>query len=254
MADQVTVTNGRPEEKKAIQDIEPAKHSLDNGHLQHERLDPSGKPLVPAVTSDPFDPLNFSKLQKWTMTLIVCFYYFLLTYLTTAPIASFSLLEVQFNASYAQVNWSFAIAALGLVFGPLATASLAETYGRRIVMIVSTTVAVIASGCTSIRGQSIGGYMAARFFQGFGAGPAANVGLSIINDISFEHERGFRIGLWAMSANIGSVLGGVSRSFLSCYISVFGADRLPSRRSIGYCELILGRVPRHDSLRGTLAP
>ena len=53
--------------------------------------------------------------------------------------------------------------------------------------------------------------MAARFFQGFGAGPAANVGLSIINDISWEHERGFRIGLWAVAANMGSVLGGLSK-------------------------------------------
>jgi MFS family permease len=53
--------------------------------------------------------------------------------------------------------------------------------------------------------------MAARFFQGFAAGPAANVGLSIINDISWEHERGYRIGLWAMSANVGSVLGGLGK-------------------------------------------
>jgi MFS family permease len=118
---------------------------------------------------------------------------------------------VQFDASYSTVNWSFAISAFGLALGPLFTSALAETYGRRIVMMASTAVALVASGCTSIHGESIGGYMAARFFQGFGAGPAANVGLAIINDISWEHERGFRIGLWAMSANIGSVLGGLSQ-------------------------------------------
>ncbi|KAJ5678395.1 uncharacterized protein N7477_004028 [Penicillium maclennaniae] len=47
--------------------------------------------------------------------------------------------------------------------------------------------------------------MAARFFQRSGAGLSANIGLTVINDLSFEHERGFRVGLLAMSANIGTV-------------------------------------------------
>lgn len=184
-----------------------------DGHLV--RLDPLGKPLVPAATSDPMDPMNFSKPLKWTIISIVVIWYFLLTYLTTTPIPSFSLLELQFDASYDQVNWSFAISCFGLATSPLFTASLADTYGRRIVTVASTAVAVLASGCTGIKNQSISGYMAARFFQGFGAGPAANVGLSIINDISFEHERGFRVGLWVAAANVGTVLGGVIGGFMA---------------------------------------
>ncbi|KIW11202.1 hypothetical protein PV08_10502 [Exophiala spinifera] len=175
----------------------------------------AAKPKVPAPTNDVLDPLNWSRLMKYNIIAIVCFFYFLLTYLTTAPVPSFSLLEEQFDASYNQVNWSFGISAFGLAFGPLVTSSLAETYGRRIVTIISTSMAVLASGCTSIKGQTIGQYMAARFFQGFAAGPAANVGLSIINDVSWEHERGFRIGLWAMAANIGSVLGGLIGGFIA---------------------------------------
>jgi len=186
----------------------PPLDKADVGHLPVEAGD---RALVPTPTKDSLDPLNWSKLRKYNAIGIVCFFYFLLTYLTTAPVPSFSLLEEQFDASYNQVNWSFGISAFGLAFGPLITASLAETYGRRVVTIVSTSIAVLASGCTAIKGQSIGQYMAARFFQGFAAGPAANVGLCIINDISWEHERGYRIGLWAMSANIGSVLGGLGK-------------------------------------------
>ena len=78
-------------------------------------------------------------------------------------------------------------------------------------MIAGTVIAIIASGCTSIRGISLGGYMAARFFQGIGSSPAATVGLSIINDISFEHERGFRIGLWVMAIDLGLLFGGMSK-------------------------------------------
>jgi MFS family permease len=172
------------------------------------RLDPSGSALVPTPTNDPLDPLNWSRSQKYICTGIVCYFYFLFTYQTTAPIPSFSLLQEQFNATYTEVNWSFAIPSLGLALGPLFCSSLADIYGRRIVMIGGTIIALVASGCTSIQGISLNGYMAARFFQGIGASPAATVGLSIINDLSFEHERGFRIGLWVMAIDLGGLCGG----------------------------------------------
>ncbi|OAA63394.1 major facilitator superfamily transporter [Niveomyces insectorum RCEF 264] len=166
--------------------------------------------LRPApVRADPLDPLNWPLWRKYTCIAIACYSYFLLTYLTTAPVPSFFLLEDQFNASYEQTNWTFAISAFGLIFGPLLTAGLGETYGRRICLLVSTAVALLASGCTSIRTQNISAYMFERFLQGLGAGSACNLGLSIINDLSFEHERGLRVGLWALSANVGTLLGGV---------------------------------------------
>lgn len=188
--------------------------AAETGELKLVRLTPSGLPLSPRVTSDPLDPLNWSLIRKYTCILLVCFAYCLLTYFTTASVPAFSELEVQFHTTYTKVNWTFAVPCLGLAMGPLLTSSLAETYGRRPVLIASTVVSVIASGCTSLKGTSLSGYMAARFFQGVGAGPSANIGLTIINDLSFEHERGFRVGLWAMSANIGTVLGAVGMFFL----------------------------------------
>lgn len=136
----------------------------------------------------------------------------MLTYFTTAPIPSFAFLQEQLNIDYSQVSWSFALPCLGLAAGPLLVGALADTYGRRPVLIASTALAVLASGCTAIKSISYGGYMAARFFQGLGAGPAANVGLVTINDLSWEHQRGFRVGLWTISANLGTCLGGVSKS------------------------------------------
>lgn len=76
-------------------------------------------------------------------------------------------------------------------------------------------IALVASGCTSLHGISYGGYMAARFFQGLGCGPASNVGLSVINDISFQHERGKRIGYWTMAASVGSIVATVTGGFLA---------------------------------------
>ncbi|KAJ5278771.1 MFS transporter [Penicillium angulare] len=183
------------------------------GQSKPVRLSPTGNPLIPAVTNDPLDPLNWSFIKKYTCIVIACFAYCLMTYFTTAPVPAFTQFEVQFQTTYNKTNWTFAIPCLGLAIGPLLTSSLAETYGRRIVLIVSTAVAVLASGCASLNDISLSGYMAARFFQGLGAGPSANIGLTIINDLSFEHERGFRVGLWAMAANVGTVLGAVETHY-----------------------------------------
>lgn len=74
--------------------------------------------------------------------------------------------------------------------------------------------------------------MAARFFQGFAVSPAATVGLSIINDVSWEYERGFRVGLWVLAIDLGAVFGPL------CMISavmtnVQSAGSLPSQTNIG---------------------
>ena len=214
---------------------DPSGSTINIGTL---RLDPSGSALIPPPTHDPLDPLNWSQSQKYTCVSIICFFYFLFTYQTTAPIPSFALLQEQFDATYTEVNWTFAIPSLGLALGPLFCSALADIYGRRIVIIGGTCIALVASGCTSIHGISLHGYMVARFFQGFGASPAATVGLSIINDVSFEHERGFRIGLWVMAIDLGGLCGGFSEH-LSLYLLTYAGsgiwynetDHLPTSRS-----------------------
>lgn len=189
--------------------------TAENGFSTNVRLDPAGQPLIPTPTSDEMDPLNWTTFRKYTCISIVVYSYFMLTYFTTAPIPSFAFLQEQLNISYSQVSWTFAIPCLGLASGPLLAGALADTYGRRPVLILSTALAVVATGCTAIKTINFGGYMAARFFQGVGAGPAANIGLVIINDLSWQHERGFRVGIWTSAANCGTVLGGVSKFNLS---------------------------------------
>jgi MFS family permease len=49
-----------------------------------------------------------------------------------------------------------------------------------------------------------------RFFQGFGVAPASTVGLAIINDLFFEHERGQKIGMWTLAIDMGLLVGPLS--------------------------------------------
>lgn len=197
-------------------------NAVDEMKSPSQRLDPTGRPLFPTPTNDKYDPLNWSMFQKSVCIFIVIYSYFMLTYFTTTPIPSFAFLQEQLNIDYSQVSWSFALPCLGLAAGPLIAGALADTYGRRPILIASTALAVVASGCTAIKTINFGGYMAARFFQGLGAGPSANIGLVIINDISWQHERGLRVGMWTIAANCGTVLGGVCKFDISSSMPLCG--------------------------------
>lgn len=148
------------------------------------------------------------------------------TYITTTTVPSFPDLQAEFGISYSQVNWTVAIPALGLSVGPLFWSSLADIYGRRIIFIFGTVVA-LASTIGAAMANDYGGYMAARFFQGFGVSPAATVGLAVVKDMFFEHERGQKIGLWVLALDsgllVGPIVGGFVNLISSAWIQWFTA-------------------------------
>lgn len=136
------------------------------------------------------------------------------TYITTTTVPSFPILQEKYGINLAQVNWTVAVPALGLSLGPLVWASPADIIGRRPIFILGTVVA-FASTIAAALAPSYGGYMAARFFQGFGVSPASNVGLAIIDDIFFEHERGQKTGLWVLAIDLGLLVGPLVGGFVS---------------------------------------
>jgi len=124
-------------------------------------------------------------------------------------VPSFGLLQEQYSISYSQVNWTVAIPALGLSVGPLVWSSLSDIYGRRIILIIGTTIALVATIGSAVA-KDYSGYMAARFFQGLGVAPASTVGMAVVNDLFFEHERGQKFGLWVLAIDMGLLVGPLS--------------------------------------------
>lgn len=139
---------------------------------------------------------------------------------------SFPDLQSQFNISYSEVNWTVAIPALGLALGPLFWTSFSDIYGRRTIFIIGTVIALVSTIGVAVAGN-YGGYMAGRFFQGFGVSPAATVGMAVgryhlhhfdhgdggtdsmskVNDLFFDYERGQKLGLWVLAIDSGLLLG-----------------------------------------------
>lgn len=178
--------------------VEPDNQSM-IGYIEEYLPGKGNVGLDPKPTTDPLDPLNFSRGMKWAVLGIVMWMYvaqffqmavntpnmeiryFLFTYITTTTVPSFALLQEQYAISYAQVNWTVAIPAFGLAIGPLFWSSLADIYGRRIVFIVGTAIALGATIWSAVA-PTYGGYMTARFFQGWGVSPAATVGMAVVNE------------------------------------------------------------------------
>ncbi|KAK3326741.1 major facilitator superfamily transporter [Apodospora peruviana] len=196
--------------------LDYSKIQIAHGNITDEVvLSKDGFPLFPQpVLSDELDPLNWSKTQKHIILTIVMSLYFMFTYITTTTVPSFPALQEKYAATLEQINWTVAIPALGLSLGPLLWASPADIIGRRPIIILGTTTALAATVGAALA-PNYSGYMAARFFQGLGVSPASNVGLAIINDVFFEHERGQKLGLWVLAIDQGLLFGPLIGGFVS---------------------------------------
>lgn len=116
--------------------------------------------------------------RKYTNAGNIYLRYFLFTYLTTTTVPSFAEIQDQYQITYAQVNWTVAVPALGLSVGPLIWSSLSDIYGRRLIFLIGTTIALVSTIGAAVA-DNYSGYMAARFFQGFGVSPASTVGMAV---------------------------------------------------------------------------
>ncbi|KXH52128.1 major facilitator superfamily transporter [Colletotrichum nymphaeae SA-01] len=177
-------------------------------------LDPRGLPLVPQPNSDLLDPLNWSKFQKALVLFVISYAGFLSIYLTTTPVASLPLLQEHFGITYSEVNWSVAVPSLGLAVGIVLFAGFSDIWGRRPVLIGTSLIALVATGCTTAANLPYGAYLVLRLLQGVGAGPALNVGFAVVQDITYEHERGFKTGLWVLAIDVGGMIGALVGGFV----------------------------------------
>lgn len=193
--------------KGHIDGLDPATNVLQTNSTEAVQLTEDGIKLFPQpVAGDVLDPLNWTSVQKHVILAIIMALYFMFTYITTATVPSFPDLQTQYSATLEEINWTVAIPALGLSLGPLIFATPADTIGRRPIIILGTTIAFVATIGAALA-PTYSGYMAARFFQGLGVSPAANVGLAVINDLFYEHERGSKVGLWVLAIDLGLVFG-----------------------------------------------
>ncbi|KAK8154006.1 major facilitator superfamily domain-containing protein [Phyllosticta citrichinensis] len=170
------------------------------------RVGPDGTVLVPQPSSSPDDPLNWTWKKKHLVMLALIPGCMLSDWALTWGSTVFEKQAMDWNMSPKEVSQSMSPAIFMQGPGGLLAVPLCQRYGRLPVLFWSQFLTLIVTiGCTVA--PDYVSFTACRALQGFlGAAPQV-IGMSMIHDMFFFHERARKINLWAASFLIGPYLG-----------------------------------------------
>ncbi|KAG8892790.1 hypothetical protein FRB99_002438, partial [Tulasnella sp. 403] len=182
--------------------VSEAVEQQENGNAEQSH-ETAHSELDPQPTSHPNDPLRWSRKKKSIVIGHVSMFNFLCAYSTTSLLSNFA----DDSSFPLLVVGGFGFGMLPLALSPLLWAPLAITYGRRTTMVAGCFVAFVASIGVSVTTQGRTAYYVWCAFAGVGAGPASCVGLQMLHDISFTHERAQKVGIWTFAMDSGLLTG-----------------------------------------------
>ncbi|PYI10911.1 MFS general substrate transporter [Aspergillus sclerotiicarbonarius CBS 121057] len=189
--------------------------------------------LNPVPSSDPNEPLNWSKARKiCNFTLVLAVTAAIFTALSIQAIF-WQLMVVDLNVTYAQLNRTMSVNFVGLAMGCVFFIPLAKKFGRRPVYLVSTALMLVTS-FWSAKLKTLAELYATNFIQGLAGATNESIVQITIADLFFVHHRGGMNGLYMTMVMIGS--------FLTPMAAGTQATRQgwrASYRTLGICNAIL---------------
>ncbi|ODV83149.1 hypothetical protein CANARDRAFT_9872 [[Candida] arabinofermentans NRRL YB-2248] len=174
--------------------------------------------LSPTPSLDPADPLNWSLARKIGIVIIV-------TVWSAAALSTQSFLQnflpnvsERFpNESDSRINLLVTITSPLVAPGELLLVPIAMTFGRRLCLLIAVVLLIVSSvvGATTTTYE---GLLAARIIEGLAGGPTDAICFTIVQEISFTHERGLYIGAVAMGQLIVQFIFGVVTNYMAVYV------------------------------------
>lgn len=169
--------------------------------------------VVEFLDQDPRNAKNFSRVKKWTITVLAslaCLFVSLCSSIYTAGISD---IEHDFDISTTTAQLGVSLFVAGFAIGPLIWAPLSEIYGRQLIFFVTYgafTIFCAASAASATFVQLV----VFRFLAGaFGSSPITNAA-ALIADIFDASDRGMAMSLFSMGPFMGPVLGPICGGFL----------------------------------------
>jgi len=189
-------------------------------------------------------------------------------------------LKAQFALRAAMEGWLVSSALLGCALGAIVAGSLADRFGRKLVLLLSGLLFVVCSiGCTLA--WNLDALIWSRFVGGLGVGLASMVSPLYISEISPSHLRGRMVTLFQFAITIGICLALFSNAGLQHLASrgiagqgtgfyqrvfvdqvwraMFGMELIPAILFTGLCIVVpeaprwLVKVKRYDEAKDVLA-
>jgi MFS family permease len=168
--------------------------------------------IVEWIPNDPRNPMLFSNLRKWIITISVSFTALAIAFESTAYSGSIPQVIEEFQCSEEVAVLGISLFVLGFAIGPLLWAPLSEVYGRQILF--SITYAILTAFNAGIIGaKNIQTLLILRFFAGsFGSAPLTNSG-GVIADMFPASHRGLAMCIFASAPFCGPTLGPIVGGF-----------------------------------------
>ena len=161
--------------------------------------------LIPQPSDDPNDPLNWSWLKKHAVLLTLLPGCFLTDGILTYGSSVFQEQAAYWQMTPLQVSQSIS----GGVFmqgpGGLLAVAFCQRFGRLPVLFWSQFLSLIVT-IGAAGASNYAGFTACRTLQGFFAAAPQVIGLSMIHDMFFFHERARKINIWAFCFLVGPYL------------------------------------------------
>ncbi|KAF2646076.1 MFS general substrate transporter [Massarina eburnea CBS 473.64] len=177
--------------------------SDDTSHLKRD----GDVVLQPQPSDSPNDPLNWSRVWKETIMIILAFSSGVTTALGPMVTPGLSIVATKYNVSLDLVS-SFIIGLLAFWIGftTFFTAAGANVWGKRPFFVISTVI-LLMTNVWGFFASSFTSLAIMRVVQGMASAPLETLVTSTVSDLFFVHERGTRLSIWGMMLASGVLLG-----------------------------------------------
>ncbi|KAL8945257.1 MAG: hypothetical protein Q9211_000216 [Gyalolechia sp. 1 TL-2023] len=169
--------------------------------------------VVDFLPDDPRNPMGFSMVRKWTITLLVAVVTLAVAFCSSAYSGGIAQIVREFHTSQEVAVLGLAVFVFGFAIGPLAFAPLSELYGRQIVLFVTCGLFTVFNAAAAAS-QNIQTLIILRFLAGaFGSSPLTNSG-GVIADLFPASQRGLALSVFAAAPSMGPTLGPIVGGFV----------------------------------------
>ncbi|KAF7553538.1 hypothetical protein G7Z17_g3545 [Cylindrodendrum hubeiense] len=182
--------------------------------IMRDQTRESGKlVLVPHPSSDPNDPLNWSKLRKAVNYILVCYFTLMTFILVDIGTVAWGPVSVELGITFKDLNNSLASNLAGLGFGCIFAIPLAYRFGRRPVYLGCILVQ-LAGALWQAKTQNAGDIIWSNLICGLGGAALEAIVQLTIYDLFFVHQRGLMNGIYNLVVSIGAFLSLIPAGYI----------------------------------------
>ncbi|KAF2164273.1 hypothetical protein M409DRAFT_67840 [Zasmidium cellare ATCC 36951] len=169
--------------------------------------------LVTWIDHDPRDPMGYTAVQRWTLTLINAGASLAVSFVSSAYTGGAKEIQQELGMGEEVFTLGVSLCVLGFALGPLLWAPLSEIYGRQI-LFTTTYAGLTAFNAGGAGAKNVATLLILRFLAGaFGSSSLTNSG-GVIADMFPAKQRGFAIAVFSAAPALGPIFGPIVGGFV----------------------------------------